>query len=210
MTVETAIAAAGLIFVAAITPGPNNLIVLAAAVRAGLAGAGPAILGVVAGSLALLVLAWAGAGALFDRAPALRIATLVAGVAYLIWIGVRLAWPAMPKRGSDVRTAGRMPPATARGLALFQVLNPKSWVLVLTVTAAAPDSSTLAGLGILAALFVAIPGLCLTAWACAGAALAGWLETPAIRRRFDCAMGALLIASAAMLASGPSGIALAG
>lgn len=207
---ETAIATAGVIFAAAITPGPNNLIVLAAAVRAGFAGAGPAILGVVAGSVALLVLAWAGTGALFERAPVLRSAVLVAGVAYLIWMGVRLAWPAMPKEGPGNRTAGRMPPTTARGLALFQVLNPKAWVLVLTVTAAAPDDGTLTGLGILAALFVAIPGLCLTVWAFAGAALAGWLETPAIRRRFDCAMGAVLIASAAMLASGPSEIALAG
>lgn len=210
MTLETAIAAAGVIFVAAITPGPNNLIVLATATRAGLAGAGPAIFGVVAGSLTLLVLVWAGAGAMFDRLPALRIATLAAGVAYLIWMGVRLAWPPMPEGAPGIRPARRMPSATARGLALFQIVNPKSWVLVLTVTAATPHGGTLTGLAILAALLVAVPSLCLIVWACMGAALAGWLETPAFRRRFDRAMGALLIGSAAMLALGRPEIALAG
>jgi hypothetical protein len=59
------------------------------------------------------------------------------------------------------------------GLFGFQFLNPKSWVLVLTATAATPASwSALARFGQLAALFAVIPTVCLLLWATLGKATA--------------------------------------
>ncbi len=83
------------------------------------------------------------------------------------------------------------------GVAAFQLLNPKSWVLVLTATAAMSDTPS--GLIVLAALIAVVTTTCLTLWAWLGSAMAAWLVDPASRRGFDTVMGVLLIGSAGML-----------
>ena len=200
---ESLIAVAGLLFVAAITPGPNNTIVLAAAARSGLPGAVPSIAGVLAGSLALLALVWAGAGALFTAAPVFRHLLLAAGALYLVWLGGDLIW-----RSGDTGDAPRPLPGTTLGIAAFQILNPKSWVLVTTASVAMAGSTAgmdgLSGFGRLAALMLVIPGACLTLWALAGVAIAERLRRRSTRRWFDRAMGCLLILSAALLVAGPA------
>ena len=83
---------------------------------------------------------------------------------------------------------------------LFQFLNPKSWVLVLTAVAAGGGGiSGLAGFAILGLLFFLIPSLCLLLWASMGVALNRFLSAPGRKRRFDRIMGGLLVLSAGML-----------
>lgn len=186
------IAIAGLILVAAITPGPNNLVVLRTAARAGVAGTTPAIVGIVLGGLLMLALAAAGLGAAFVALPALRSGIAVAGSLYLACLGVTLM-RAVP----DADTPAALP-AGVLGLLGFQFLNPKSWAMVLTATAALPAGDFASWLQ-LAALFVAIPVPCLLLWSAFGAVMAVRLADPRARRRFDRAMGALLLASALAL-----------
>jgi threonine/homoserine/homoserine lactone efflux protein len=182
---------AGLVLVAAITPGPNNLVVLRAAVRAGVIGALPAIAGIAAGSVALLGAVGAGAGAAFAAEPRLRAIIGVAGCLYLAWLGIRLL---RPRRNEP--PAGQLPTG-APALFGFQFLNPKGWVMVLTATSAAPGVP----LWQLAALFALIPLVCLLAWALLGSAISGALARPVVAVRFDRVMGALLLASAVALAA---------
>jgi len=189
------LAAAGLLFVAAITPGPNNLVVLRAAGHAGLRGALPAIVGIVCGGLLLLAVMVLGAGTAFAAYPPLRRWVGAIGALYLIWLGLSLCAAGVAPRQS---VASAALPAGTSGLIGFQFLNPKSWVLVLTVLTAMP----LAGLRDylpLAGLFVLIPAACLLLWAVLGAWLARWLVRPAIRRGVDIAMGMLLVACALLL-----------
>jgi threonine/homoserine/homoserine lactone efflux protein len=226
---DALIGAAGAIAAAALTPGPNNFVVMRTAARGGLAAALPAIAGVVLGSLALLALVVAGAGAAFDAVPHLRAALAIAGCLYLVWLGARLlrggadggSGPATAPDAQDaqmaqdrqaaqdgkpienLQAARETPraadsqerlPAGVAGLFGFQFLNPKSWVLVLTATAATPAGwGGLARFGRLAALFAIIPTVCLLLWAAMGKATAAagtWL---------DRILGALLIASALLL-----------
>jgi threonine/homoserine/homoserine lactone efflux protein len=228
---DALIGAAGAIAAAALTPGPNNFVVMRTAARGGLAAALPAIAGVVLGSLALLALIVAGAGAAFDAVPHLREALAIAGCLYLVYLGARLmrggsgkgtgpATAAVPaaqdaqmaqdtqaaqygKPRENLRAARETPraadsqerlPAGVAGLFGFQFLNPKSWVLVFTATAATPAGwGGLARFGRLAALFAIIPTLSLLLWAALGKATAAagtWL---------DRILGALLIASALLL-----------
>lgn len=91
-------------------------------------------------------------------------------------------------------------------LAMFglQFLNPKSWVMVLTVTSAIQSDP--GGVGatmyaMLAVLFVVVPTLCLSLWGMAGASAGTLLAQPRARRRFDVAMGGLLFTSALLLVS---------
>lgn len=190
------LAACGLLFVAAITPGPNNLVVLRAAGHAGLRGAMPAIAGIVCGGLLLLVVTALGAGAVFAAHPPLRRWIGAIGALYLAWLGVSLCVAGIAPRRSAATSAAL--PAGALGLVGFQFLNPKSWVIVLTVLAAVPAVSPRDYLP-LAGLFVLVPAPCLLLWAVLGAWLARWLARPEVRRGVDLVMGALLVACAFLL-----------
>lgn len=189
------LAAASLLGVAAITPGPNNLVVLRAAGHAGLRGALPAIVGIIGGGLLLLAITALGAGAAFAAYPPLRRAVGAIGAAYLVWLGLSLV-----AAGFAAKPAAASPnlPAGTLGLVGFQFLNPKSWVLVLTVLAAMPATGPGDYLS-LVGLFTLIPAACLLLWAVLGAWLARWLPLPPVRRGVDIAMGALLVACAALL-----------
>ncbi|WP_282607941.1 LysE family translocator [Pelagibius sp. Alg239-R121] len=196
---ETLIAVAGLITVAAITPGPNNFIVLERTVRGGFRAGLPAIAGVMAGTQLLLLLIWLGAGALFAEEPRLRDALMLIGAGYLLWLGFNMVRQSFA-RSTDNETASLVPIRSFASLVLFQFLNPKSWVLVLTATAAlSGDVSDLSTLLSLTLLFLVITGTCLTLWALMGAGLTHLLADQACSQWFDRAMGVLLIISAALL-----------
>jgi len=203
---DALIAVAGVIAVAAITPGPNNLVVMLAAQRAGIVGALPSIAGVLAGSLALFAVALTGVGVMVMAEPALRTAITLAGCAYLTWLGTKLVVrrTASPAPAADPLSHAHPQsglPNGLIGLFAFQFLNPKAWVLVLTATAAAQGPEGIPAPAV-ALLFVVIPALCLLLWSALGRSLTHWMQRPAARTRFDRAMGVLLIASALALAAG--------
>jgi len=193
---ETVLAVAALITVGAITPGPNNLIVLRTAARRGLVGAVPAVAGIVLGGLGLLVIVAAGGAALFDRLPGLKLILAVGGCIYLAWLGFRLIADSFAAK-DDPLAAARLPAGVA-GLAGFQFLNPKSWVLVLTAVASMP-AQTASGFLQLASLFVLIPATCLLLWSAFGALMMRALANARVSAWFDRAMGGALAVSAAAL-----------
>lgn len=178
----------GMLVVSAITPGPNNAIVMEAGAR-GRGAAAVAITGVASGTLILLVLVWLGVGAVVEASPRLKLALSIVGGAYLVWLGVSLA-RASGMRAPDSRA--RKLPASVPAIAVFQLLNPKAWILVITVTAATPAI----GLIELTALILAVTGSCLALWAAAGAAASRALERPAARLVFNRVMGSVLALSA--------------
>ena len=194
---ESLFAIAGFLTVAAITPGPNNIVVLTAAKRGGLAATIPAMLGVISGSLGLLVLVWAGARAAFDLVPSLRLIVSIIGAFYIGGLGVTLIWQTVRHEEAERSRQAASLPTTALGLAIFQFLNPKAWVLVVTATAVTSDGPF--GFVILALLLVVICSFCLTLWASVGSVIAGYLKEERSSRWFDCTMGLLLIGSAGLL-----------
>lgn len=197
------IGVAGVIAVAAITPGPNNLVVMRAAAQAGFLGALPAIAGILAGGLVMLALAMAGAGVLFADEPRLYLVIAAGGGAYLCWLGTRLVMNSF----APPRTQAAPPalPAGAPALFAFQFFNPKSWVLVLTVTAAVQGGAEpTQAWWPLAALFTVIPALCLALWSLLGVAMMGSLGRLRVRGWIDRVLGLLLIASALLLVLVPA------
>lgn len=180
----------GLIFAAAVTPGPNNFIVLEAGARSGLLAAGRAIAGVLIGSLLLLSFVWTGVGSLMRAAPVAQVVLSLAGGLYLGWLGAAML--AAGSGGAEHAAPQRLP-SSLLGVAAFQLLNPKAWVLVTTAAAAVSGSGDVLTLG---ALMVGVTGLCLTLWGLAGHALRRLLGAPRQRLWFDRAMGALLSLSA--------------
>ena len=134
----------------------------------------------------------------FEALPGLRSVLVVAGGLYLTWLGVGLVRSAGTSADVGARASGL--PSSLLGVAAFQVLNPKGWVLVLTATSAlAQDRSFLATLLALSVLFVSVSLFCSSLWACLGALIVTRLEHPRARLWFERAMGSLLIASALLL-----------
>jgi threonine/homoserine/homoserine lactone efflux protein len=199
MNVE--IGMSGLILVAAITPGPNNMLVLQLARERGMRSVLPAITGIVVGGLVMFALAQIGLGAVVARYAWLQVGVLACGGVYLAALGLLLvfrSFSSVPIVASYMLGAlkGPLP------LFAFQFVNPKAWVLVLTVSAAARcvglcgrQSTELT----LLLLFIAIPSGCLLAWAAFGRVSARFVQGGLARARFDRVMGLLLIASAASL-----------
>lgn len=196
---NVAIGISGLILIAAITPGPNNLIVLQLAGARGLKSALRAIAGIVAGGLLLIELAQIGLGAITARYPWFDEVFVVAGAVYLAVLGLRLVYRSFDTVGAN---PGSRPIAAlgAPALLVLQFANPKAWVLVLTVSAAARGAAS--SQFVLPLLFVAISSASLLAWAVLGHVAARILQGGLARARFDRVMGTLLIASAGSLALG--------
>lgn len=190
---NTLAAAAGLLLVGAISPGPNNLIVLRAAAQGGVLASWPAIAGIVLGGLAMLLLVAVGMESAILQSSQIRLAIAVGGASYLCWLGIGL----LRVRAADGNAATL--PTRLIGLFCFQFLNPKSWVLALSLVAAFPHAGVHTVLVHLAPLFLVIPTACLLLWALAGRSLSAHMRVPAFRRSADRLMGSALIVSAILL-----------
>jgi len=181
----------GVLVIAAITPGPNNFIVMEASARGGATAAGSVVLGIVLGSLGLLSLVSVGVGSLIHAYPRLRLVLSLIGGAYLAWLGASLIFRRTGTRASD---DSHGMPTSLWGVAMFQLLNPKAWMLIMTAVAAMDGTGSVLGL---AALVAVISSACLSIWAVAGTASSRRLSRPRARLWFDRTMGALLLVSAA-------------
>lgn len=179
------------LFAAAITPGPNNIIVMQAGAR-GIAQAVGAVLGVVCGSMLLLVFTWFGFGLAASFVPAFTLILHILCGAYLAWMGFVL----LAREQATAMDAAV--PSTPVGIAAFQLLNPKAWILVAAAVAAMPQEK---GLALLMILMIAVTGACLMLWALAGTAAARLFARPGARRVIDRMLGAVLLLSALGIAA---------
>ena len=190
--------AAAILTAAAITPGPNNLIVMRAAARVGILGAVPAMIGVLLGGLTLLAIVSVGAGTLFAIAPGLKTIIAIGGGLYLAGLGVALVMGSTNREADFARPEAL--PGGVTGLFGFQLINPKGWVLVLTVVSATYEQDGRALILMqLAGLFALIIAICLLLWSTLGSMMRRYMEGRRVRLWMDRVMGVLLIASSLLL-----------
>ncbi len=176
-------------FASSVTPGPNNMMLMASGANFGFRRTLPHMLGVALGFVAMAVLVGLGLMQVFARWPILHDILMVVSVAYLLWLAWRIA-NAAPKAAE----AGARP-ITFLEAAAFQWVNPKAWTMALTaITVYAPDRS-LAALAAVALIFGAINLPSVGSWAALGVLTRRALTTPARLRLFNRAMALLLVAS---------------
>jgi threonine/homoserine/homoserine lactone efflux protein len=126
--------AAGIVLAAVLSPGPNNLLVLQRAGDHGLASALKPIAGIVMGGLAMIAFAQAGLGAIALQTAWIRAGILAGGAIYLTGLGLLLI---LRPAGDAVSVGGpRIAASGVLGTFAFQFINPKAWLLALTVSAA--------------------------------------------------------------------------
>lgn len=183
-------------FVAAITPGPTNILVLSNSARFGLCAAVPIILGACVSAALLVLLVGAGAGASLMRWPLLQVLMQWAGVAwlsYLAWQIFRAPVTAIDARDTDSRLG-------LLGAAGLQWINPKTWMMALAVVSvfAGVGEDRMAHVLYLSGAFFLISLPCLGVWALLGAGSSRWLRSPLAVQRFNRCMALLLLGSAWM------------
>ena len=203
LTLVWMISAAGFAIAMSTTPGPNNIMVASSGATFGFARTLPHILGVVLGFTAMFICVGLGASRfLLDHPGVLRILTW-AGAAYLVWLAVQMmrSTPALPEKNAAVASGaverGRRP-MTFVEAALFQWINPKGWVAVLSAVATYAVSNgrvAMAQIIWLALSFLVFSLVSTVLWTGLGVGAARLLRTPRWVRLFNVAMAALLLAS---------------
>jgi threonine/homoserine/homoserine lactone efflux protein len=192
MTSQQAIAFFLFAVVAAITPGPSNLILTSTGAAVGVLRGLPCLAGVVVGMGLMMFLLALGFGSVVLASPMLLLALKWCGIVFLLW----LAWKIATAKHSD--STGEKAHVGFWQAAAFQWVNPKSWL----VSASAIATYLQAGAGsafeqslAFGLLFVlaALPS-CFV-WLAFGAAVQRLLHTPRAARLFNIAMGALLAGS---------------
>lgn len=178
-------------FVSSITPGPNNLMLMASGVNFGVRRTVPHALGVGLGFVVMVAVVGLGLAGVFARYPALLVAMKWVGAAYMVWLAAKLARAAPLTSGA---AAGR--PMTFLQAAAFQWVNPKAWIMALTAVATYTDPADYTRTVLVVALVFGIVNLpCISTWALFGTAMRGALGRPATLRAFNWIMAALLVAS---------------
>ena len=190
MNTELLTALALFAFVTSITPGPNNLMLMASGANYGFRRTIPHMLGIGIGFTVMLLLVGAGLIRVFDEWPLAHDVLKVVSVAYLLWLAWKIATATGPAEG---RAGGR--PMTFLQAAAFQWVNPKAWAMALTaITAYAPDRGMLA-IVVVALIFGAINLPSVSTWTLVGQQMARFLTSHARRRTFNWTMATLLMAS---------------
>lgn len=178
-------------FVSSITPGPNNLMLMASGANFGMRLTLPHMFGVALGFTFMLALVGLGIVQLFDAYPLSYTILQVASVAYLLFLAYKIATSASPT-GSEQR---RAKPFTFIQAALFQWVNPKAWTMALTaVSLYAPDKQTDAVL-MVAIVFGMVNFPSISVWVLLGQQIKSWLASPARLRTFNMTMAVLLVGS---------------
>ena len=180
----------GFAFVTTVTPGPNNLMLMASGANFGFRRTLPHMLGIVGGLSVMALLVGAGLMALFDALPALNLVLKVASVCYLLWLALKIATAApMAERDADSR------PMTFLQAAAFQWVTPKAWAMCLSaITLYAPDR-TLLSVAIVAGAFAVVCFPAISVWAWLGTVVRQWLSNATRLKVFNITMAALLVAS---------------
>ena len=197
MNNEILIAASLFSFVSSITPGPNNMMMLASGVNFGFRRSIPHWLGICGGFTFMLCAVGLGLHTLLADHPALYDILRYAGSAYLIWMAWRLATAnASPAAQDDNTPHGAARPLGVLGAAAFQWVNPKAWVMAVTAMSAyLPARAQPTDVLAIALLFGLINLPCVACWAGGGAALRRFLQDPLRLRIFNISMALALLAS---------------
>lgn len=190
MTLETLAALVTFAFVSSITPGPNNLMLMASGANYGFVRSVPHMLGIGIGFTLMIVLVGAGLIQLFEAWPTSYSILKVLSVLYMSWLAWKIARAAPTDTKSTVGT-----PMTFLQAAAFQWVNPKAWAMALTALSVYATDTSLMAFGTVALVFglVNLPSIAI--WAVLGQQMARILTNPARLKAFNWTMALLLIAS---------------
>lgn len=192
MMLDTLPALALFALVTSVTPGPNNLMLMASGANFGFRRTVPHMLGVSLGFAMMTFVVGVGLAGLFQTYPLTRTAMEVVSVFYMLWLAWKIAHAAAPQ---DRQAGGT--PMTFLQAAAFQWVNPKAWAMATNaVTLYTPDRSLWA-VALVALIFGAINLPSVSLWTLTGQQLRRVLTNPRRLTIFNWTMAGLLVLSLA-------------
>lgn len=193
MTFEILTALVAFCFVGVITPGPNNLMLMASGANFGFRRTVPHMLGVGLGMPILVTLVGIGVIRVLEAYPIVQTVLTVLSVAYLLYLAWKIANAAPPRKVEEGEAMGK--PLTFLQAAAFQWVNPKAWFMALsaiTLYAGGRDPSAILWI---AAVYCAVGIISTTSWTALGQQMRRWLNSRKRLRAFNWTMAALLVAT---------------
>jgi threonine/homoserine/homoserine lactone efflux protein len=188
--------------VASITPGPNNLMLMASGATFGLKRTAPHMAGVVLGFGAMTLAVGLGLAEVLKASP-LAFAVLRWGAAaYILYI----AWRMVTAKGPGIAVTGEKP-MSFLGAVAFQWINPKAWVMALGMVGTyAEREHFVVDVVIIATVTMIITLPCTLTWTSFGSGIRRWFKKPGHLKAFNWTMAALLVASLYPLVTEPLGL----
>jgi threonine/homoserine/homoserine lactone efflux protein len=181
----------GFAFASSISPGPNNLMLLASGANFGFARSLPHMLGISIGHMIMVALVGVGLIGLFDAWPVSYTILKWASVAYLLWLAFRIATAdPNPPEGRP-----KPQPMTFIGAALFQWVNPKAWYMALNAINLYLIDQQFLAVVLLAATFALVNFPSIMVWVLFGEQMKRFLTSPARMQAFNILMALLLVAT---------------
>ncbi len=190
MSTEILLALLSFAFVTSVTPGPNNLMLMASGANFGIRRTIPHMLGISVGFAVLACATGLGLAGLLHAWPPAMLALKAAAVGYMLWLAWKIAGSGAPGQG---RASAR--PMTFLQAAAFQWVNPKAWAMALGAIAVYAPDGRLWQVGLVAGVFALVNLPTVSLWAWAGEALRTLLSDPRRLRVFNLTMAGLLVAS---------------
>lgn len=190
MTYDLFAALALFAFVSSVTPGPNNLMLMASGANFGFRRTIPHMLGVAIGFVFMVLLVGVGLVQVFDAFPVSYTVLKVGSVVYLLYLAWKIANSGPAKSGA---AAGK--PMTFLQAAAFQWVNPKAWAMALTAISAYTPDHTLWAILLVGVVFGAINLPSVGSWTLLGQQMARFLTNPRRLIAFNWTMAVLLVAS---------------
>jgi threonine/homoserine/homoserine lactone efflux protein len=181
-------------FVASITPGPTNILVMSHSSRRGLVATLPIIFGACVTAALVVLAVGLGVGETLLRFPRVQQVMAWAGVLWLSWLAWQIFRSSAPSTDPEAADDDGLGMVGAAGL---QLINPKVWMMavaMISVFGASGDERARILLLSLAFLLVCLP--CMTAWALLGVGSARFLTSPQAFTRMNALLALLLLASA--------------
>jgi threonine/homoserine/homoserine lactone efflux protein len=175
-----------------VTPGPNNITIMASGVNFGIRKSIPVFMGICVGFAIMLLLVGIGFGQVFEKVPVLHLFIKFVGTLYLLYLAFLIAT-------ADEVSMSKTPakPLTFMNGALFQWLNAKAWVVATGAIAA----FTTVGVDfytqnmIIALTFLVVSFPCVGVWLLFGSTLKNRLKSKQHRKVFNYSMAGLLVLS---------------
>jgi Putative threonine efflux protein len=191
MPLDTFLALLTFAFVASMTPGPNNVMLLSSGVNFGVARTVPHMAGVTLGFALMIGLVGLGVAGLFTAWPPARRVLTVVSVVYLLWLAWKIATAAPPS--GEVSAGAR--PLSFLQAAGFQWVNPKGWTAALTANALYAPGSDLPSVLLVAGAFLIVSVPSVVVWTVLGRGLRNFLQDRVRLRVFNGIMAVTLVAT---------------
>ena len=192
MTPDLLAALSTFALVTVITPGPNNLMLMASGTNFGFVRTIPHMLGIGLGFPLMVFCVGLGVMRVFDLWPLSYTLLKAVSVAYLLWLAWKIAHAAPPRAATE-QAEGK--PLTFLQSAAFQWVNPKAWSMGLSAITLYATGRDLVAVLWVAGVYVGVSAVSTTSWTVLGQQVRRLLKNPARLRLFNRVMAALLVAT---------------